>query len=114
MSLMGMFLPLNYVYHFADPVKDRPLFPVRHILLKIFVTCSVVFVLDSRIWMNLSNADLIFLANMISAGEPVEGVFGFGVFGLRYTCRNYCKALSVGAPCPFLRALFSMSENLSV
>ena len=45
---------------------------------------------------DLSNADLIFLANLISAGEPVEGVFGLNV------------------PCAFLRALFSESTNLSV
>ena len=42
---------------------------------RLLVTCSVVFVLDC-FGINLSNADLIFLANMSSAGEPVEGVFG--------------------------------------
>ena len=78
---------------------------------RFLVTCSVVFILDC-FGINLSNADLIFLANMISASEPVEGVFGFGV--IRYTCRNCCKALSVGVPCAFLSALFSVSTNLTI
>ena len=71
---------------------------------RFFVTCSVVFILDC-FGINLLNA------NMISVGEPVEGVFEFGV--IRYTYRKCCKALLVGVPCAFLSALFSVSTNLS-
>ena len=97
---MGIFLPLNYIYHFADPAKDRFLFPVLDILLKnfekIFWPGRNRFLLTCSVGINLSNPDLIFLENMISGGELVEGVFGFSV------------------PCAFLRDLFSVSTNLSV
>ena len=40
---------------------------------------GIAFILDC-FGINLSNADLIFLANMISTGEPIEGVVVKGNF----------------------------------
>ena len=123
MSLYGYVFALEIMYTIS-PILHRIVSSSQYtiffwkFLKKIFwpgrncflVTCSLVFVSD-YFGIYLSNADLIFLTNMISTGEPVEGVFRFSV--IRYTCRNCCKALSVGVPCAFLSALFSVSTNLS-
>ena len=61
---------------------------------------------------SLSKTDLIFLANIVSAGETVSGVLGLGV--ILYTCRNCCSALSVGVPDAFLSARFNVSTKRSV
>ena len=61
---------------------------------------------------SLLNTDLILLANMISAGDRVDGADLFGV--VRYTCRKSCRAFLVGVPIAFFNALFSVSTNLSV
>ena len=49
--------------------------------------------------MSLLNVDLIFFANIVSAGERPIGVLGLGV--ILYIYRNCCSALSVGVPCTF-------------
>ena len=59
----------------------------------------------------LSKTDLIFLANLVSAGETASGVMGFGV--ILYTCRNCCSALFVGVPDAFLSSRFNVSTKLS-
>ena len=48
---------------------------------------------------SLSKTDLIFLTNIVSAGETASGVLGLGV--ILYTCRNCSSALSVGVPDAF-------------
>ena len=60
---------------------------------------------------SLSKTDLIFLANIVSAGETASTVLGLGV--ILYTCRNCCSALSVGVPDAFLRARFNVSTKRS-
>ena len=60
---------------------------------------------------SLSKTDLIFLANIVSAGETASGVLGLGV--ILYTCRNCCSALSVGVPDAFLSARFNVSAKCS-
>ena len=60
---------------------------------------------------SLSKTDLIFLANIVSAGETASGVLGLGV--ILYTCRNCCTALSVGVPDAFLSARFNVSTKRS-
>ena len=60
---------------------------------------------------SLSKTDLIFLTNIVSAGETASGVLGLGV--ILYTCRNCYSALSVGVPDDFLRARFNMSTKRS-
>ena len=58
---------------------------------------------------SLSKTDLIFLANIVSAGETASSVLGLGV--ILYTCRNSCSALSVGVPDAFLSARFNVSTK---
>ena len=60
---------------------------------------------------SLSKTDLIFLANIVSAGETASGVLGLGV--ILYTCRNCCCALSVGVPGAFLSVRFNVSTKRS-
>ena len=59
----------------------------------------------------LSKTDLIFLANIVLAGETASGVLGLGV--ILYTSRNCCSALSVGVPDAFLSACFNVSTKRS-
>ena len=60
---------------------------------------------------SLPKTDLIFLANIVSAGETASGVLGLGV--ILYICRNCCSALSIGVPDAFLSARFNMSTKRS-
>ena len=60
---------------------------------------------------SLSKTDLMFLANIVSAGETANGVLGLGV--ILYTCRNCSSALSVGVPDAFLSARFNVSTKRS-
>ena len=60
----------------------------------------------------LSKTDVILCANIISAGDNEDGVLRFGM--VLYTCKNCCRAFSVGVPQAFLRALFKVSTKHSV
>ena len=60
---------------------------------------------------SLLKTDLIFLANIVSAGETASCVLGLGV--ILYTCRNCCSALSVGVPDAFLSARFNVPTKRS-
>ena len=60
---------------------------------------------------SLSKTDLIFLANILSAGETASGVLGLGL--ILHTCINCCSALSVGVPDAFLSARFNVSTKRS-
>ena len=60
---------------------------------------------------SLSKTDLIFLENIVTAGETASGVLGLGV--ILYNCRNCCSALYVGVPDAFLSARFNVSTKRS-
>ena len=77
----------------------------------LFLGAKMVFC--SLFWFgsSLSKSDHIFLVNIVSAGEAASAVLGLGV--ILYTGRNYCSALSVGVPDPFLSARFNVSTKHS-
>ena len=79
--------------------------------VKPFLGANVVFRCLFCFGSGLSKTDLIFLANIVSAGETASGVLGLGV--ILYTFRNCCSALSVGVPDAFLSARFNMSTKRS-
>ena len=56
---------------------------------------------------SLSKTDLIFLANIVSAGETM------GLHVIQYTCRNCSCSLSVEVPDVFLNARFNVSTKRS-
>ena len=61
----------------------------------------------------LSNMDLIFRANISSAGDKLALVFGLGV--ILYTDRKFSRLFSsVSMPWFFFKALLNVSSNLSV
>ena len=77
-----------------------------------FLGANVVFRSLFCFGSSLSKTDLIFLANIVSAGETASGVLGLGV--ILYTYRNCCSALSVRVPDAFLCARFNVSTKRSV
>ena len=80
--------------------RDEPFFGANVVFRSLFCFES-----------SLSKTDLIFLVNIVSAGETASGVSGLGV--ILYTCRNCCSALSFGVPDAFLSARFNMSTKRS-
>ena len=91
------------VHHITNCFFNYSTFPTGRVILiffkvnffsrvEPFLGANVVFRSLFCFGSSLSKTYLIFLANIVSAGETASGVLGLGV--ILYTCRNCCS------PCP--------------
>ena len=120
---MCVFGSFYNVHHITNSFFNYSTFPTGRFILIIFkvnffsrgvpfLGANVVFRSLFCFGSSLSKTDLIFLANIISAGETASGILGLSV--ILYTCRNCCSsALSVGIPDAFLSARFNVSTKRS-
>ena len=110
------------VHHFTNSFFNYSTFPTGRVILiffkvifspgwNLFLGANVVFRSLFYFGSSLSKTDLIFLANIVSAGETASGVLGLGV--ILYTGRNCCSALSVVVTDDFLSARFNVSTKRS-
>ena len=122
MSLICVFGSFYNIHHITNSFFNYSTFPTGRgilILFKVnffsqlepFLGANVVFRSLFCSESSLSKTGLIFLANIVSAGETASGVLGLGV--IMYTCKNCCSALSVGVPDAFLNARFNVSTKRS-
>ena len=99
-------------YRLVRQSFDGAYFPECHVVLvgleKDFIARKEMFLMgrDGFLelclpWNEFIEDGLIFLANIVSAGERPICVLGLGV--ILYTCRNCCNTLSVGVSSAFLR-----------
>ena len=121
-SLVCVFGSFYNVHHITNSFFNNSTFPTGRVILiffkviffsrvEPFLGTNVVFRSLFCFESSLSKTDLIFLANIVSAGETASGVLGLGV--IMYTCRNCGSALSVGVPDAFLSARFNVSSKRS-
>ena len=119
---MCVFGSFYNVHHISNSFFNYSTFPTGHVILiffkvnffsqvEPFLGANVVFCSLFCFGSSLLKTDLIFLANIVSAGETASGVLGLGV--ILYTYRNCCSALSVGVPAAFLSARFNVSTKRS-
>ena len=115
MCVFGSFYNVN---HITNSFFNYSTFPTERVILiffqvnfspglNLFLGANVVFSCLFCFGSSLSKTDLIFLVNIVSAGETASGVLGLGV--ILYTRRNCCTALSIEVPDAFLSARFNVS-----
>ena len=119
MCVFGSFYNVD---HITNSFFNYSTFPIGRVILiffkviffsrvEPFLGANVVFRRLFCFGSSLSKTNLIFLANIVSAGRTASGVLGLSV--ILYTCRNCCSALSVGVPDAFLSARFNVSTKRS-
>ena len=119
---MCVFASFYNVHHITNSFSNYSTFPTGRVILiffkviffsrvEPFLGANVVFSSLFCFGSSLSKTDLIFLENIISAGEMASGVLGLGV--ILYTSRNCCSALSIGVLDAFLSVCFNVSTKRS-